>query len=373
MSYSIDSRSVQSGDWFIPVKGPRFDGHDYIADVLSKGARVLDDDLTTYATDFRRNRLKAIVIGVTGSAGKTTVKDLLAAVLSTQFKVAKTAENQNNEIGVPLTLLNTPDDADFVVVEMGMRARGQIKHLTQIAKPDWVLISSLGSTHIELLKTKRNIALAKAEVFDFNGKGRRFKTILNTEMNYFELVRSIAQKHGFSVSTITEPAPIRSNLQMVSALARQVGVTEANIEKALASFTVPSAHRQQRLEWGQITIIDDTYNANPESMRFAIKKLIDDFPDRPLGVVLGEMRELGDHAQKAHKQLIDFVMRHPQITWVTWVGQIFKPFVKKGHDWYDINDKIKVAQAIRLTDKKGYVVLVKGSRSLQMETIFQPL
>ncbi len=382
MSYSIDSRSIQAGDWFIPVKGPRFDGHDYIADVLSKGARVLDVDLTTYATDFRKKTLKAIVIGITGSAGKTTVKDLIAAVLSTQFKVAKTAENQNNEIGVPLTLLNTPDDADFVVVEMGMRGRGQIKHLTQIAKPDWVLISSIGSTHIELLKTKRNIALAKAEIFDFDPsalrapsltKGRRFKTILNTEMDYFELVSSIAQKHGFSVSTITEPDPIRSNLQLVTTLAREVGVTEANINKTLATFTVPSAHRQQRIDWGQTTLIDDTYNANPESMRFAIEKLINDFPDRPLGLVLGEMRELGDHAQKAHADLIDFVRIHPQICWVSLIGQLFKPFVKNNYDWYDIEDKNKVIQAIRSTDKKGYAILVKGSRSLQMETIFQSL
>ena len=192
MSYSIDSRSIQAGDWFIPVKGPRFDGHDYIADVLSKGARVLDVDLTTYATDFRKKTLKAIVIGITGSAGKTTVKDLIAAVLSTQFKVAKTAENQNNEIGVPLTLLNTPDDADFVVVEMGMRGRGQIKHLTQIAKPDWVLISSIGSTHIELLKTKRNIALAKAEIFDFDPSALRAPSLTKGRSGWI-LLKSLIQ------------------------------------------------------------------------------------------------------------------------------------------------------------------------------------
>lgn len=383
-NFSIDSRTVKSGDWFIPVVGPNFDGHNFIPDVLKKGARVLDVDLTSYATDFRQNNLNATVIGITGSAGKTTIKDLVAAVLGSQFKVHKTAENQNNEIGVPFTLINTPDDADFVVVEMGMRGRGQIKDLTHIARPDWVLISSIGSTHIELLKTRRNIALAKAEVFDFPknpsafqapslGKGRKFKTILNAEMNYFELIKEKAQRHHFLVSTITEPDPNESNIKLVSELARQVGVSKANIKKSLAAFVVSSVHRQQRVEWGKTILIDDTYNANPESMRFAIDKLVKDFHDRPLGVVLGEMRELGDHASTAHADLVTYVSKHPKIKWVRWVGPMYKAFVKDSRDCYDINEKHKAVEALRSIANEGYAILVKGSRSLQMETIIEQL
>jgi UDP-N-acetylmuramoyl-tripeptide--D-alanyl-D-alanine ligase len=371
---SIDSRQVNTGDWFIPVKGPNFDGHNFIQDVIAKGARVLDVDLTQYATDFRKNRMKAQVIGVTGSAGKTSVKDLLAAVLGSQFKVHKTAENQNNEIGVPLTLINTPDEADFVVVEMGMRGRGQIKHLAHIARPNFVLISSIGSTHIELLKTRRNIALAKAEIFDFpTDKSHDYNTILNTEMNYFDLVKERAERHGFSVAIITEPDPIQSNIKLVTELARQVGVNEVNIKTALSQYSSQSAHRQQRIEWGNSTLIDDTYNANPESMRFAIEKLIKDFPDQPLGVVLGEMRELGDHAEKAHADLVNYVQKQPRIQRVSWIGPMYKAFVKNGHDWYDINDKNKVTEALKTQREDGYAILVKGSRSLQMETIIQQL
>ncbi|MDD5456458.1 MAG: UDP-N-acetylmuramoyl-tripeptide--D-alanyl-D-alanine ligase, partial [Candidatus Margulisbacteria bacterium] len=168
MKFSIDSRTIQPGDIFIPVKGENFDGHAFIKEVLAKGAaKVLDVDLARYTAYYRQNKIKAKVIGVTGSAGKTTVKDMITAVLRTRYKVHKTKENENNEIGVPLTLLNSSLDCDFIVVEMAMRKKGEILGLAEIARPDYVLISSIGSTHIEFLGSKRNIALAKAEIFRF--------------------------------------------------------------------------------------------------------------------------------------------------------------------------------------------------------------
>ena len=126
MTYSIDSRTIQPGNIFIPVIGENFDGHDFIMDVLKKGAsKVLDVSLQDFAEHIRTTQLTCPVVGITGSAGKTTVKDLTTEILQTKYRVHKTAENQNNEIGVPLTLLNTPEKTQFVVCEMGMRGRGQ--------------------------------------------------------------------------------------------------------------------------------------------------------------------------------------------------------------------------------------------------------
>jgi UDP-N-acetylmuramoyl-tripeptide--D-alanyl-D-alanine ligase len=160
----IDSRELKPGDVFIPLKGETHDGHDFIKDALQKGATVLDVDLTSYAKAYRK-KLKCAVIGITGSAGKTTTKDLLAAVLGQKFKVVKTMENQNNEIGVPITILRADYSTDILIVEMAMRNKGEIGHLASIVRPTHSIITSIGMTHIENFPSQKAIANAKAEIF----------------------------------------------------------------------------------------------------------------------------------------------------------------------------------------------------------------
>ena len=165
VNYSIDTRTLEPGDIFIPIKGPRFDGRDFIDDAIKKGARVLDVDLAKFATNYRK-KLKCYVIGVTGSAGKTTVKDLLTAILSQKYNVVSTSQNQNNEIGVPLTLLKADHQTDILIVEMAMRNLGDMTYLTKMVRPTHTVITNIGLSHIELLKTQRNVAKAKSEIFE---------------------------------------------------------------------------------------------------------------------------------------------------------------------------------------------------------------
>jgi len=309
--YSIDSRTIQNRDIFIPVSGANFDGHQYIRDVLEKGAhQVIDMDLLKYAKYHRENKINATVIGITGSAGKTTVKDALYKVLSSQYKVHKTQENQNNEIGVPLTLLNAPLDADFIIIEMAMRARGEIELLAQTVQANYVIITSIGSSHIEFLKTKRNIALAKAEIFKFNKNTNQPHTcILNSQNPYASLITAIAKKNGFDVNHINEPNILDSNIELITELVKIFDIDKSTVRKILSAHSPKSAHRQNYIKIGSNTFIDDSYNANPESMSFAIQKLAIAFPQQKHGLILGEMKELGKQEKMKHQALINDVRR----------------------------------------------------------------
>lgn len=373
--YCIDSRRIEPGDIFIPVKGERFDGHDFIEQALQKGAaRVLDVPLASYAEYFRQNCFSAKVIGITGSAGKTTVKDLVTEILKISFSVHKTPQNQNNEIGVPLTILNTPQTAQFLVCEMGMRGRGQILELTRMTRPNYVLIVSLGSTHLELLKTRRNIALAKAEIYQFPKQpGQPYFTFLNEQMPYFELVRKIAEKNGFQVITINESSEIHSNLKLASALAEHLGIASSVSRKVFDRFSTESAHRQRPVPWKENILIDDTYNANPESMRYAIHKLLADYPQHSLAVVLGEMRELGSFSESAHRDLVKFVKEEPRISKAFFYGSAYNKFVKTMGKCYHSASRGGIVHTISEANLHHYAILFKGSRSLQMEDIISML
>ncbi len=373
--YSIDSRTIQTGDIYIPIKGPNFDGHDFIDDVLQKGAsKVLDVPLTDYATYFREKNVTAKIIGITGSAGKTTVKDLLTQVLRTQFNVHKTLENQNNQVGVPLTLLNAAPDDDYIVVEMAMRARGEILELANIAKPDYVLISSVGSTHIELLKTRRNIALAKAEIFQFRKMSeQKCYTCLNKSLSYYDLLSTIAKKNNFTVETIDATDPLESNYLMIEKLALHLGISQSNIDHVFKNYKSQSAHRQQILEWQNTVIIDDTYNANPESMLWAIKKATKDYPVRRLVVILGEMRELGKEESKEHLRLLEFVDNNENILKGYFLGNIYKKFEKKTQKCYYFLGKAELVSDLQKLASHDYVLLFKASRGIKLEEAIEAL
>ena len=164
MKVSIDSRNVSAGDYFIPVKGKNFDGRDFVNEAISKGATLLDVNLFEYAKKYRK-KLSCKVIGIVGSAGKTTVKDMLFSVLKRRYNVVKTQENQNNEFGVALTLLSADSDTDILLVEMGMRKKNDLTYLARLVQPDYIVFTGVGKSHIGLHKSFKDLAKAKAEIF----------------------------------------------------------------------------------------------------------------------------------------------------------------------------------------------------------------
>ena len=192
-------------------------------------------------------------------------------------------------------------------------------------------------------------------------------------MPYFELVRSIAIKNGFQVISIDEPSELLSNFKLAGALAQHLGIPATASKEVFDLFSTESAHRQQLITWEDNLLIDDTYNANPESMKYAIHKLLADHPHRSLAVVLGEMRELGSHTDQAHQDLVKLVKSHPQIAHAFFYGVPYKKFVKSSVKCYYSASREDVFRAIKENHLHHYVLLFKGSRSLQMEDIISML
>ncbi len=381
MSISIDTRTIQPGDLFIPVKGERFDGRAFIPEAIQKGARVLDVDLARYATRYRK-KLKCAVLAITGSAGKTTTKDMLFSVLSQQYKVVKTAENQNNEIGVPLTILNADAETEILIVEMGMRGRGQIRSLSQIARPTHAVITNVGQTHIELLGSQRQIAYAKSELFLNRLPWERDRRVafLNHSTAFYPLQLKRAQRAGFDVFPFGGETAMAQNVDLCFLVGRQFGLPDEVIKQGVDTYQ-PSAHRMRRYQLqNQIQVIDDTYNSNPDAMRFAIQQLRD-LPGRKL-LVMGAMKELGAFSDSAHADLLDDMI-DAGISLVFLVGDetlaIQSRYNRERLQWGDgfwvghFETQDALIRQLHDELKSGDAVLVKGSRSMKMERVVEAL
>jgi UDP-N-acetylmuramoyl-tripeptide--D-alanyl-D-alanine ligase len=372
--YSIDSRNIKENDIFIPLKGENFDGHSFIPELIKRKIKVLDVSLPTFASHHRATKIKATVIAITGSSGKTTLKDMLHQILSSKYKVHSTFENQNNEVGAPLTILNAPNDADFIIVEMGMRHKGDIHFLTNIIKPDITLITNIGVAHLELMGTQRNIALGKSEIFDFpKVKNTKYTAFLNTNIDYFELVKNKALRNGFQLNTITEDDPLNSSAKLATALAQQYNFTEKEITKIFSGLKAISPHREQEIKWKENIIIDDAYNANPNSMAFSINKTKSKYPGKKLITVFGEMKELGKQEDRFHKELVNMVIADTQIEKAFFYGNTYLRIEKKNDKCYYCTDKSLIPKKIKEISPKNKVILFKGSRSTKMETIIKEL
>lgn len=421
---SIDSRSLVQGELFIAIKGEFFDGHDFIADACDKGAKaiIISDtekvnDIKNLCTvflvkdtkkaleslaNFNRKRFNIPVIAVTGSNGKTTTKDMIYSLLSSKFNVCCTEKNNNNEIGLSLTLLNITREHEVCVVEMGMRGLGQIEELCKIAEPNIGVVTNVGTSHIGILGNKANIAKAKGELIKslpkngtavLNGDDPFVKKMgenfdgrviyYGMDGNYTVYGEKIKfEEFGTKYTCVCFDEAFKVNLKLLgvhnvydalaaTSTARILGVDVTRIQKVLGEF-VSRAGRQSIIDINGIKIIDDAYNANPLSMEMALYSL-NQFSAKNKYLVLADMKELGTEENKFH---YDIGVKAAEMNFdgLITVGELAK-FIAKGakenglKKIYTFNSCKEAAKCIKFLAKAGDVFLIKGSHSMHMYTI----
>ncbi|MGL4108176.1 UDP-N-acetylmuramoyl-tripeptide--D-alanyl-D-alanine ligase [Clostridium sp. LP20] len=417
-----DTRKIEKDNIFLALNGENFNGNKYVKSALEKGASIaiVDEELVDLEevrgtiikvencydallslAKYYREKLGIKIIGVTGSTGKTSTKDLVAAFLSEKFKVFKTKGNFNNHIGLPLMILELDSSVDIAVLELGMSDLGEIHTLAECSKPDIALITNIGLSHIENLKTRENILKAKLEITDFFNSENVL--IVNGEDEYLPKVESNSYKiiktgynEGFdyvanniilsekSTSFTIEDGqdeyvfklPMVGAHNVLNALlgvaaCRVLGVTYDEMVKGLKNIEATSM-RLEFIEKDNFTIINDCYNASPASMEAALDVLSNYKGNRKIAI-LGTMNELGDEAERAHREVGAYAKEKADILITT--GD-FKESYKIGFDKRNI--KIYDAKEEIICDlnniiNKGDVILVKASRGIKFEEIVKEL
>ena len=369
MKYTFDSREVRPGDVFVALKGEKADGHDFIDRAKAAGAvDVVDglDDLQARAKAKRR-AMKAKVVGVTGSAGKTTTKELLKAFLACAGRTYGTEGNFNNHIGLPLTILNAPDDVAFLVLEMGSNHPGEIAALGEIAGPDVGVVTGVGTAHLEHFGTRAGIAAEKGTLLAVAGDFGVFPAADDfAEALGARCVRPVAAQpavDGLLDPTRAWPPHFAGNAALAYEVASRFGVTVRQAADALADFALPGA-RWRKVEKDGVTFIDDTYNANPDSMIAALEALAaTPWPGRRVAV-LGDMFELGPDAPALHRKVFDHAMAL-KIPLVIGVGEQSAQCLC--HCVY--RDLAKLKKKFRLDVSAGDLVLLKASHAMGLGTL----
>jgi UDP-N-acetylmuramoyl-tripeptide--D-alanyl-D-alanine ligase len=367
---SIDSRTIQPGDYFIPIKGPSFDGRDFIGDAIQKGGVLLDVELSSYAKKYRK-KLTSHVIAVVGSAGKTTVKELLSTVLSQRYSVVKTHENENNEIGVPLTIIKADAMTEVLIIEMGIRHLGEMEQLVQWVRPTHVVITGIGMSHIALFGTQKTIATAKAEVFrpPLKWERRMRPAYINYNSPFYTLLQKKATRAGYTVYPYSGENKPDENVNLCYLVGRQFGLSNLEIQTGITQYQ-PAAHRLVTQMIGEYKVIDDSYNANPDGVQYALQYL-KQFSGRKL-LVLGDMLELGVYSTDAHRNLLPDII-DAAVSIVFTVGQETKKLTSTDISIYHFSTKEQLHDAIVNELKPADVVLIKGSRAMKMETCIEAI
>ena len=343
-----DSRILKPGEVFVALRGEKFDGHNFVPMAIEKGAIAaiadfeydnsefpvlqVKDTLEAYQKIGRwwREQFSIPVIGVTGSVGKTTTKELIAAVLATQGRVLKTYGNYNNEIGVPKTLLELGAEHDFAVIEMAMRGKGQIAELTQIARPTIGVITNVGTAHIELLGSEEAIASAKCELLAQMPAGS--VAILNHDnpllietaakvwqgkvltfgLSGGDIQGKLIDSETLEVAGMQLPLPLpgrhnATNFLAALAVAQVLGIDWSCLKSGVM-VDMPGGRSQRFTLPNDVVILDETYNAAPEAMQAALH-LLADTPGKRRIAVLGAMKELGERSHELHQQVGETVRR----------------------------------------------------------------
>ena len=410
---STDTRTIEKGDFYLPLKGVSFDGEKFINQAIEKGAigafcttpqavenqvtlLQVDDTLKAYLelANFRREKLNFTVVAITGSSGKTTTKELVASVLSEKFKTFKTPLNHNNEIGFCQTIFEAPDDTQVLVLEMGMRGLGEIELLSKYSEPDITIISNVGTAHIGRLGSRENIAKAKCEIVKYQ-RGNVFiahddEFIKNTvqfdgEKIYYSLrdVKILEKKERYSKfgyqNNIYElnvggDYNIENALSAINA-GMKLGMNVEEIQDGLKKYA-PIEKRWEAVNANGYEIINDSYNANPESMRAFIDTIFELYKNSV--IILGDMGELGDDEIRYHKELGIYINSHKNLTddiMVLSIGNLSKYItddVKKCYSKHfeTIEDAVDFIKNNVIKQRK---IFLKASRSMKFERIIEEL
>ncbi len=426
---STDSRNITVDQLFIPLVGESFNGHDFVSMAIGKGAIatlwnknepkpnndfpfILVDDTTSALQELAksyRKELNTKVIGITGSNGKTSTKDILASLLKTQYKTHKTIANFNNYIGLPLTILSMAEDVEMAVLEMGMDNFGQIELLTSIASPNAAIITNIGEAHLEGLKTKENIAKAKLEIlkglkpndlFLYYGDDTTLKkTIDNSSINYNVKTYGMEESNDYQtevlfVNEIGDSFNIKKpldkeffinmlgehqvlNATAAIAVAQYFGISLENIEKGLLSIE-KTGMRNELIHANGFSILNDSYKSNPSSVLAALNTMstMTDYVQKI--AVLGDMQGLGEEEINMHKE-IGLKINPDEIDYVFTFGPLSRHIaetakINLGKDRVaSFDNKPELIAKIKEVMKPNALILTKASRALAMEEVVESL
>ncbi|MCQ2739548.1 MAG: UDP-N-acetylmuramoyl-tripeptide--D-alanyl-D-alanine ligase [bacterium] len=416
ISLSTDTRTIIEGDFYLPLKGASFDGENYINEALAKGAcgafvtkdyvlpkeyssrciLKVKDTLTAYMqmANYRRNKLNVGVVAVTGSSGKTTVKELTASVLSENFKTFRTPLNHNNEIGFCQTIFEMPDDTEVLVLEMGMRGLGEIELLSKYAEPDVTIIANVGTAHIGRLGSRENIAKAKCEIVKYQ-RGDTFiahndELIKNTvEFDGRQIYYSLSDVEIIEKSTnyskfiyegneyelnVGGDYNIENSLSSINC-GKSFGMSIEQIKRGLKKYK-PIEKRWETVNAGEYKIINDSYNANPDSMRVFVDSIFELYPQYTL--ILGDMGELGENEVQYHKELGEYINNHKNLdknTTVITIGNLaenIKNMINNCNSVY-YNNIDEAVNYIKDNISHDSTLFLKASRSMKFERIIESL
>lgn len=420
---TIDSRKIESGYLFVPIKGERVDGHTFIPTVMEKGALCTLSEQPLENADYPyilvgsckqalkdlaehyRNALGIKVVGITGSVGKTSTKEMIASVLSQKYNVLKTAGNFNNEIGLPLTIFNIRDEHEVAILEMGISDFGEMHRLTKMARPDVCVITNIGLCHLENLGDRDGILKAKTEMFDYmqpaakiilNGDDDKLITVkevkgitpkffgLSSKLDAFaDDIRSLSLKGTSCNIHIGDKSfdtiiPIPGHHMVYNALAgalvgQELGLTPSEIKAGIEAL-VPVSGRNNLIETDSLMIIDDCYNANPISTKASLDVLA--LADNRKVAVLGDMFELGENEKELHFGVGEHAAQK-NIDLVVCIGKLSENTAcgakNAGANVLHFETKADFLAQAKNVLRKGDAVLVKASNGMAFSEIVENL
>lgn len=407
---STDSRKIEDGCVFVALKGERFDGNDFAYQVANDGVAscviadrkdlpyherlfIVEDSLSTLQqlAKLHRERCNIPIVGITGTNGKTTTKELVSTVLSKKYNIIYTQGNFNNHLGVPLTLLRIKPDTEVAIVEMGANHPGEIAQLCKLAQPDFGIITNIGKAHIEGFGSYEGVIKTKNELYQYlKTKGERQKTKVfvngNNEllMNLSEGMERIVYKTTDNRQQTTNNSPYLTvnwnnktikthlvgdynyeNVMAAIAVGTYFNVEENDIINALENY-IPSNNRSQFIKSEKNEIVMDAYNANPSSMYHSISNFKKIASENSL-LILGDMKELGNESENEHRDIIN-LLKELGFEKVILVGEEFKK-VSGNTNYKNFNNVDELISYIRHNDIAGKKILIKGSNSTSLEKL----
>ena len=386
----IDSRKIEAGGVFIATKGERVDGHSFIPQVFGAGAlavvceevpadpagpciKVKDSfkALTDIAA-FYRKQLNCRFIGITGSVGKTSTKEMTAAVLSQKYRVCSTEGNFNNEIGVPLTILRIREDDECAVVEMGINHFGEMSRLTALVHPDIAVITSIGECHLEALHDRDGVLRAKTEIFE--GMSDDAYAVLNGEDDKLITVKrnnTVFYKHDEEPDlSFIRGRHMQLNAHAAAAVGKLLGLSAAQITEGLRGVEVMKG-RGSMIDLGSFSVMDDCYNANPTSVKASIDVLCESGTGKKVAI-LGDMFELGENEAALHAQIGRYAKEKGVERLIT-AGVLSANTAKAYGDARHYRDTDELIGALKDMRFEGSVILVKASHGMHFERVVEEL